>query len=246
MCKGYISLHRQIEDNWLWFAEPFSKGQAWVDLLLLASHSGSTFFIRGNKIDLQTGEVGYSKEQLASRWKWSRKKVLNFLKMLEKEQQITQHKTPSIVIVRLVNYEKYQKKEQQITQQKNNRRTTEEQQKNINNNEEIMINNEDNENNNQRFEKFWEKYDYKKSRAVAEKSFSKALKSDSFENIMAGLDGYVKSRGKDSQYWKQPSTWLNQECWKDEYKKPQDDKLNNHTNFNKQNYDEGTEGFIVV
>lgn len=239
MQKGYISLHRQIEDNWLWFAEPFSKGQAWVDLLLLASHSGSTFFIRGNKIDLKTGEIGYSKEQLASRWKWSRKKVLNFLKILEKEQQITQHKTPSIVIVRLVNYESYQKKEQQNTQQKNNRKPTEEQQKNINNNEEIMINNDDNENNH--FEQFWKLYNHKKSRALAVKSFAKALKVDSFDNIISGLNQFVKTRGKDSQYWKHPATWLNQECWKDEYS-PKHDQ---HNNFEEQNYDDGTEGFLV-
>jgi phage-related minor tail protein len=129
--EGYISLHRQIEDNWIWLSEPFSKGQAWVDLLLLASHSESIFYIRGNKIELKCGEIGWSKEKLASRWKWSRKKVLNFLETLEKEQQITQQKLSSIVVLKINNYEKYQKKNNKV----NNRRTTEEQQKNIYNND---------------------------------------------------------------------------------------------------------------
>ena len=211
---GYISLHRQIEHNWLWFAEPFSKGQAWVDLLLLASHSGSTFFIRGNKIDLKTGEVGYSKEQLASRWKWSRKKVLNFLKMLEKEQQIIQRKTPSIVIVELVNYASFQKKDQQTAQQKTNKGATEEQQENINNNETIMINNEIIIN--AEFEKFWNLYNYKKSEKKARESFDVALTKTTFEKIIAGIDYTVKDReGSPEKFWICPVKWLDNERWND-------------------------------
>lgn len=237
MCKGFILLHRQLEDNWLWLSEPFTKGQAWVDLLILASHSGNTFFIRGNKIELKTGEIGYSKEQLASRWKWSRKKVLNFLKMLEKEQQIEQQKTPSLVVVRIVNYEKYQKKEQQTTQQKNNRKPTEEHKQIIKNND-----NNDKEINNERFEEFWNLYDYKKSKPKAILAYEKAIKIDSHENILNGVKAYIKSRGNDKQYWKHPTTWLNAHAWQDEY----NTKNNKHNNFEEQDYDEGTEGFNVV
>ena len=237
MCKGFILLHRQLEANWLWLSEPFTKGQAWVDLLILASHSGNTCFIRGNKIELKTGEIGYSKEQLASRWKWSRKKVLNFLKMLEKEQQIEQQKTPSLVVVRIVNYEKYQKKEQQTTQQKNNRKPTEEHKQIIKNND-----NNDKEINNERFEEFWNLYDYKKSKPKAILAYEKAIKIDSHENILNGVKAYIKSRGNDKQYWKHPTTWLNAHAWQDEY----NTKNNKHNNFEEQDYDEGTEGFNVV
>lgn len=212
MSKGFILLHRQLEDNWLWLSEPFTRGQAWVDLLILASYSGNTFFIRGNKIELKSGEIGHSKEQLALRWKWSRKKVLNFLKMLEKEQQIEQHKTPSLVVVRIVNYEKYQKKEQQTTQQKNNRRTTEE-------HKQIMKNNDNNDKeiyNNERFEEFWNLYDYKKSKTKAKKSYEQSLKKVSHNVIMEGLKRQKPYRGRDKKFWKHPTTWLNQECWNDE------------------------------
>jgi len=67
------------------------------------------------------------------------------------------------------------------------------------------------------FESFWNLYDKKKSRPDAEKKFKAALSKDSFENIIAGLEKYVMARSPDSQYWKNPSTWLNQECWKDDY-----------------------------
>jgi uncharacterized protein YdaU (DUF1376 family) len=67
------------------------------------------------------------------------------------------------------------------------------------------------------FESFWNLYGKKLSRPDAEKKFKAALNKDSFENIIAGLEKYIKARSPDSQYWKNPSTWLNQECWKDDY-----------------------------
>lgn len=73
------------------------------------------------------------------------------------------------------------------------------------------------------FESFWNLYDKKKSKPDAEKKFKAALKKDTFENIIAGLEKYIKVRGADSQFWKHPSTWLNQECWKDEYTTTKDE-----------------------
>ena len=35
--NGYIKLHRSLMDNPLWTEKPFSRGQAWVDLLMLAN-----------------------------------------------------------------------------------------------------------------------------------------------------------------------------------------------------------------
>ena len=70
---------------------------------------------------------------------------------------------------------------------------------------------------NEQFEEFYNKYGKKKSPSDVKNKLKTALKKDSFENIMAGLDSYIKNRSKDSQFWKYPATWLNQECWKDEY-----------------------------
>ena len=38
MNQGWIKLHRTLQDNKLWYSEPLTKGQAWVDLILLANH----------------------------------------------------------------------------------------------------------------------------------------------------------------------------------------------------------------
>ena len=70
---------------------------------------------------------------------------------------------------------------------------------------------------NKQFEQFYNLYGKKKSPSDVKNKLKTALKKDSFENIMAGLDNYIKNRSKDSQFWKYPATWLNQECWKDEY-----------------------------
>jgi hypothetical protein len=68
----------------------------------------------------------------------------------------------------------------------------------------------------EKFESFWNLYGKKLSRPDVEKKFKAALKKDTFENIIAGVERYVKARSPDAQFWKNPSTWLNQECWKDE------------------------------
>lgn len=231
MEQGFIILHRKITDNWLWESESFTKAQAWIDLLLLSNHTEGSFFIRGVKVVIKRGHVGKSEESLSQRWKWSRGKTRSFLKLLESEQQIKQHKSPILNIIEILNYDSYQK----LDNRPNNRKTTERQQKDTNNkelmNDELMIN-EINLAESQ-FESFWNLYDKKTARPDANKKFIAALKKDSFEKIMAGLNAYVKSRGQDSKFWKNPSTWLHQECWKDEY--TQEPRQNNNQSSNNYN-----------
>ena len=119
--EGWIKLHRTIQDNPLWRSEPFSRGQAWVDLLLLANHKESFFYKRGNKVTVLRGQVGRSEVELSDRWKWSRTKVRKFLTELQEEQQIKIRKSRITQVLTIVNYDNWQQKEQQ----KDNRKTTE-------------------------------------------------------------------------------------------------------------------------
>lgn len=138
---GWIKLHRQLQENSLWTSEPFTRGQAWVDLILLANHKYGYFYLRNHKIEVKRGQVGWSILKLAERWSWSRSKVNKFLKDLEKEQQVKQQQSKSTTIITLVNYEEYQKKEQQPEQQQDNRRATGEQQEDTNKKKEENVNN---------------------------------------------------------------------------------------------------------
>ncbi|NCC84275.1 MAG: hypothetical protein EOM03_09135 [Clostridia bacterium] len=106
--NGWIKLHRKIFDNPMYFSEPFTRMQAWIDLLLLANHSGQYFYIRGNRVDVKRGEVAHSMESLAQRWKWSRGKVLRYISQLENSQMIVQQKNHVITKLSITNYNTYQ------------------------------------------------------------------------------------------------------------------------------------------
>ncbi len=95
----------------MWLAEPFSKGQAWVDLLLMANHTETYFYKRGNKVIVERGEIGRSIIELAERWKWSRGKVKRFLNDLENEMQIIQQNNAVTTKITIVNYDAYQQAE---------------------------------------------------------------------------------------------------------------------------------------
>lgn len=120
--EGWIKLHRKISNNEIWTGEVFTRGQAWVDLLLLANHKDGYFYLRDHKINVKRGQVGWSIVKLAARWRWSRNKVKKFLNDLEKEQQIEQQQSYSTSIIQVINYDLYNKKEQQVEQQKGSRK----------------------------------------------------------------------------------------------------------------------------
>ena len=106
--KGWVRLYRQIEDNPLWFAEPFTRAQAWIDLILLANHTDGILVIRGNVVTIKRGQIGWSQEKLAERWRWSRGKLKRFIKYLEMIQQIEQQQCHAVTLLTIKNYCKYQ------------------------------------------------------------------------------------------------------------------------------------------
>ena len=138
--KGWVRLHRQIEDNPLYFLEPFSKGQAWIDLFLNANHKNGIMSIRGNIIPIKRGQIGWSELTMSKRWTWSKNKVRRFLKLLETEQQIEQQKSTITTVITILNYEIYQSDDttddKTERQQKDSRRYTnknDKNEKNVNN-----------------------------------------------------------------------------------------------------------------
>jgi hypothetical protein len=114
--QGWIRLHRQLMDEPEWLAEPFTRGQAWVDLLLLANHETGYIRKRGILVAVERGQVGYSEETLAERWQWSRGKVRRFLLELASVSRISRKISGETVLkntsvsslISLINYDKYQ------------------------------------------------------------------------------------------------------------------------------------------
>lgn len=85
---SYIKLDRGLKKNALWLEKPFSKGQAWVDLLLLAQGVEIDKHYRGTIQHQEPGTVYTSILYLSKRWGWSRNKVYRFLKTLENDEMI--------------------------------------------------------------------------------------------------------------------------------------------------------------
>ena len=116
MYQGYVKLWRKLQDNDLWKQEKFTRGQAWVDLLLLAKWRSGFFWVRDVKVDYKRGQVTEGILNLSLRWKWSRGKTQNFINILEKEQQIEQQKIGIITLITISKYELYQQNGQQNEQ----------------------------------------------------------------------------------------------------------------------------------
>lgn len=107
---GWIKLDRQLQEHWLWEGR-FSKGQAWIDLLLLANHDDVKTPYKGEIITCKRGDVNRSMLYLAERWGWSRKAVKHFLDLLEKDGMVTTKVTTNRTVITLINWEKYQSKD---------------------------------------------------------------------------------------------------------------------------------------
>jgi len=130
--QGWIKLYRRLQDSEIWVGEKFTRGQAWVDMLLMANHKDKTIFIRGNEIRVKRGQIARAERTISEKWGWSRDKLRRFFTWLETRQQITQQKSKLLSIVTIVNYEEYQ---QNDTTDKTTEKPQTRPQKNLNKNE---------------------------------------------------------------------------------------------------------------
>ena len=107
--KGYIRLHRQVQDCWVWFADKkFSKGQAWVDLLMLANHQEKKIIFNGEPMVISRGQYLTSIRSLAERWGWSKDSVARFLTATANDKMIKKESDSHRTLITIVNYGVYQ------------------------------------------------------------------------------------------------------------------------------------------
>jgi len=106
-----------LADSDLWLSETFTKGQAWVDLILLANHEQHLLNIRGNDVVIERGQVGWSEDALAKRWRWSRSRVTRFKQWLKRYNRIDIRNNNVLGVITILNYNDYQQNEPQNEQQ---------------------------------------------------------------------------------------------------------------------------------
>jgi len=155
---GYIKFYRKSEDNDLYFAERFTRWQAWMDLLMLASYMKRTVFIRHVQVELEPGELCWSQLSLSKRWKWNRQTVSKFLNYLEKKEMISSRITFVTTVITITNWDIYnglytediqqsmqlleQQSIQQLKQQHDSRTDTNNKVKNVDKDKNIIKNSE--------------------------------------------------------------------------------------------------------
>ena len=105
---GYFKIERDFLDSAFWLSEPFTKPQAWVDLIGLANYADKTKFYKGSFQSIKRGQIITSKQALANRWKWSKHKVHAFLRTLEDAEMVTMEGTTKGTLLTVVNYALYQ------------------------------------------------------------------------------------------------------------------------------------------
>ena len=110
--RNYFTVKRDLLQSDRWLSEQFSRGQAWVDLFGLANYTDGYIRVRGTRINIKRGQLGWSQRALADRWKWSRNKVRRYLDELELDGDIYRLTIPQskylITLISVVNYNTYQ------------------------------------------------------------------------------------------------------------------------------------------
>lgn len=101
---GWISIHRKIKDHWVWDEKPFSKGQAWIDILLMANHADKKILLGNELIEVKRGSFITSEKKLMENWGWGKDKVRKFLQVLQDDGMIEKKSDHKKTTINVVNY----------------------------------------------------------------------------------------------------------------------------------------------
>lgn len=203
---GKFVLSRELLSHEIWLEEKFTRGQAWIDLIGLAQWQPGMIRVRGLKIDLKRGDVGWSQRSLMERWQRSQKWVDNFLLELRDDGRISLRVMQRIfTVVSIKNYDLYQ----DINAQSNA-------QSNAQNNHRVMTNNKDNKDNNNHIGDYIQKYNdlfgsHSQVTAGRKLKYSARLKVFTHEQIMQALHNLSENkfaRGDSSSGWVADADYL--------------------------------------
>ena len=194
--KGWVTLHRSIQDHWLWDDKPFSKGQAWLDLVMMANHKDNKFVLGNELIQVSRGQFVTSELKLMERWGWGKSKTRAFLKLLADDGMIEKQTDQKKTTVKIVNYRVYQDLETTDVPQTDYEQTASRPQADTNNND-----NNENKVYSPDFENFYSLYPNPKGKAQTYKNWQKVVKKYEPELILQSAKKYKKSvEGTDKSY----------------------------------------------
>jgi hypothetical protein len=117
--EGWIKLHREIQNHWIWNDEVYFK--AWIAILLTVNHKDKKVLIQGELIGCKRGQSLLSLQGWSKCFgkKWTIQRVRTFFKLLKYDGMITVEGLRKTTRVTICNYELYQ-----FDQQTNNTQLT--------------------------------------------------------------------------------------------------------------------------
>ena len=217
MKRGWVRIYRKLQSHWLWDDKPFSKGQAWIDLILLATHDDKSFLLGNELIEVKAGGFVTSELKLMERWGWGKAKTRAFLNLLQKDGMITKISDRKKTTIIIENYSLYALCETTEEPQVDHEQTTNRPQTDTNNN----INNIKHKNNkdtnivqkeaDKLFENLWKQYPNKKGKGQVSDSKKREIFKVGYDEMCRALQRYQEELKKDSD-WRKPqngSTFFN-------------------------------------
>jgi len=144
--KGWIKIHREIQDHWLWNERrEHSRAEAWIDILLTVNHAESKVMIKGHLYTVKRGDSVNSLETWAKRWNWTRGRVKRFLELLKNDSMIEIKTDTRTTQLTVCNYDSYQDERNTDEHQTDIKQTSNEHQtdtnKNVKKNKNVKNNN---------------------------------------------------------------------------------------------------------
>ena len=107
--SGWVGLYRSIVRHWIYPTNrPFTKYEAWIDLLLMVNFEDKKVFIGEDLCDCLKGEIITSQLKLMNKWKWSKSKLLKFFSVLENDKMCAIKRDNKKTTIKLCNYINYQ------------------------------------------------------------------------------------------------------------------------------------------
>lgn len=106
--SGYFVVYRAVFEHVDFADEPFTEREAWMWLISEAAWKPKKVRLGSGSVVLERGQVVHSLRFLASRWKWSVKRVRGFIDRSEKRGRLTKKRAHDGSILTICNYDKYQ------------------------------------------------------------------------------------------------------------------------------------------
>jgi len=196
--NGWISVYRDLQNNWVWEDKPFSKGQAWIDLIMMANHKSNKFVLGSELIEVERGQFITSELKLMERWGWGKTKTRAFLKLLEDDGMIVKKSDRKKTTINIVNYSVYQVSETTEEPQTDHEQTTDRPQADRKPDTNNKINNENNDN--KKKKEIKNKYGEFNKVFLSDEEYKKLLEKFVNESILnewiRKVDEYCEMNGK--------------------------------------------------